>query len=554
MAFVAVGALAAVGMAGCNSGSRNAAQAKENAARAIPPSTALPGSTAGPGASSIYRQGKSGEFSSTGSLAGPLKVQDHTATLLQDGRILIAGGYDGQSSLDGLQVYDPASGSFTALPFKMSARRVDHSATRVPGPDKAMDTADDLVVIIGGYDSAAQGSTPTIDILDPDSNNDGVGDDPKLTPSPVDLGSLGSIRVGTQQVPVSLLDHSATLLSGSNVGAPAASANEIVVVGGLFVSQGQGGYVAQLAALLVEVDPDGDGDPADTHVGFLSTPRFSRVGHTATALAGPDGVAGNADDVLLVYGGTGLDTAAPPPSTAQSQGGPDINLAEPEVFEPAQRTWTAVKAHAFYPDSPQVQAFTSGANQLVVTPRREHTATLLSTGTVLFVGGLNDEDNIQVPDPANPQKQVPFPGDNSTQMAVLFSPNYANLSASSFGSAGTIPFPCVEARAYHTAARLAGDKVLVSGGLELIKTGEPTQTTEVFDPKAPAGAGQGPAAPGSFAAAGDMRSRRAFHSATVLPGLDGKLGTADDKVLLIGGIEVAPSGPQRLDSAEFYTQ
>ena len=84
----------------------------------------------------------------------------HSATLLQDGRVLIAGGCtapgcDEGVGSDGLEVYDPATRTFS-FAGRMSRPRSGHTATFVPCIG---------VVIAGGW----SGSTPTddIDIYDP---------------------------------------------------------------------------------------------------------------------------------------------------------------------------------------------------------------------------------------------------------------------------------------------------------------------------------------------------------------------------------------------------
>ncbi|HEX2062699.1 MAG TPA: kelch repeat-containing protein [Thermoanaerobaculia bacterium] len=52
---------------------------------------------------------------------------DHTATLLADGRVLIAGGSDGESVLRSAEIFDPQSETFT--PLFMLAEHQHHTAT-----------------------------------------------------------------------------------------------------------------------------------------------------------------------------------------------------------------------------------------------------------------------------------------------------------------------------------------------------------------------------------------------------------------------------------------
>src|SRR5947209_1065560 len=57
---------------------------------------------------------------------------DHTATLLRDGRVLIAGGMvENVVFLDSAEIFDPAKQIFTPV-VNMHSRRVGHSATLLP--------------------------------------------------------------------------------------------------------------------------------------------------------------------------------------------------------------------------------------------------------------------------------------------------------------------------------------------------------------------------------------------------------------------------------------
>jgi hypothetical protein len=68
-----------------------------------------------------------GSFSATGSMRTPR--EGHTATMLRDGRVLIVGGSDnGTHTLDSAEIYDPASGAFSAAGH-LNQPRVAHVAT-----------------------------------------------------------------------------------------------------------------------------------------------------------------------------------------------------------------------------------------------------------------------------------------------------------------------------------------------------------------------------------------------------------------------------------------
>ena len=54
---------------------------------------------------------KTGAFVATGSMKD--KLTNQTATLLPDGRVLIAGGYSGHADVDSAELYDPKSGAFS---------------------------------------------------------------------------------------------------------------------------------------------------------------------------------------------------------------------------------------------------------------------------------------------------------------------------------------------------------------------------------------------------------------------------------------------------------
>jgi hypothetical protein len=88
----------------------------------------------------IYDPG-SGTFTMTGSMARGRAY--HTATLLDNGKVLIAGGYGGGTiPMASAEVYDPGSGTFSAT-GSMSVPRDRHTATLLPNGS---------VLIAGGVD------------------------------------------------------------------------------------------------------------------------------------------------------------------------------------------------------------------------------------------------------------------------------------------------------------------------------------------------------------------------------------------------------------------
>ena len=86
----------------------------------------------------------SGMWTVTGSLATARR--EHTATLLPNGKVLVAGGYNGDL-LSSAELYDPATGLWTRT-GSMATARYSHSATLLPNGK---------VLVAGGFDSGFNG-------------------------------------------------------------------------------------------------------------------------------------------------------------------------------------------------------------------------------------------------------------------------------------------------------------------------------------------------------------------------------------------------------------
>ncbi len=259
---------------------------------------------------------------------------DHIATVLENGRVLVSGGTSGARILSSAEIYDPSGDTFSATGSSLVSARSSHTATLL---------SDGTVLIVGGYDGSSYLSSA--EIYDPA--------DGSFTAT----GSMTERRAG----------HTATLLSDGKV----------LIVGGR-----NSGYLSSAEIY----DPD---TGKFTGASAMAT---TRRGHSATLL--PNGK-------VLVTGGfngsylSSAEVFDPPLGKfvtvsggmiAAREGHAATLLTSGKVLITGGRNADYLASAELY--DPSAGTFASSPNSMTAA-RRLHSATALSNGKVLVAGGLN---------------------------------------------------------------------------------------------------------------------------------------------------------------------
>ena len=355
-------------------------------------------------------------FAATGSMATARRF--HTATLLGNGKVLVAGGEDAAATaFSSAELYDPTTGTFSPTKGSMTAPRAGHTATLL-GNGK--------VLITGGATDATENALSSAELYDPTTDS--------FTAT---TGSMASARVS----------HTSTLLKDGRV----------LIVGGdtIFFNSTANTNLQSLASAEI-FDP---GTGAFTATGSLSVPRES---HTATLLnngtvlvaGGSVGVVGNPTPAPTVYATAELFNPSTGHFTAAGM------MTTQRVFFTASllgngrvlATGGISNAGAFLQTAdlydPASTSFAATGNMTAI--RFYHDASVLNDGTVLLTGG-SDGNN------------------RALASAEVYDP-----TAGTFAVTGSM----LAVRVWHTATLLPNGKVLVTGGADNSST--PVATAELY--------------------------------------------------------------------------
>jgi N-acetylneuraminic acid mutarotase len=418
----------------------------------------------------------------------------HTATLLPNGKVLVAGGLNNVAyALSSAEVFDPATGLWSWAP-SMNQKRFSHTATLLPTGK---------LLVAGGKDLwQAQSVT---ELYDP---------------------AAGTWTV-TAPLNTARASHTATLLRNGKV----------LVVGGANLVGLETIYLST-----AELYDPASGTWAPT--GSLNT---ARGDHTATLLS---------NGKVMVAGGYN--------ST-------NLHLASAELYDPVAGTWTMTGRLTSTLSSGKVllaggnSCSTSTSSDCALTElydpvvgtwtmtaplntaRMSHTATLLGNGKVLVAGGCGFLA-AELYDPAAGAWTPGGPLGNARQnhTATLLGSGKVLVAGGSIGNSSqsfslssaelydpaiatwTVTSSLNKSRCHHTASLLPNGKVLVAGGADFTNSNN-LASAELYDP-----------ATGAWTPANSLIVGVSYHTATLLP---------NGKVLVVGTGNYIQPGEQLYDPA-----
>jgi hypothetical protein len=277
----------------------------------------------------------------------------HTATLLNDGKVLITGGFSAATipapALNTAELYDPAANTFTALTSRMQSARTTHAATRL---------ADGRVLLTGGQNNNDGDGTNTAELFDPATQ--AFTSVTAVMTSP--RGGHASVLLGDGRVLVmGGFNNSCASLNTAEVFDP--STQTFAALTSRMAASRDELAATPLANGMVLLTGGGSCDNVfDTAELFdPTTQSFTAISATMTSLREGHGSSRLTNGSVLVSGGGTVGSN--PPSTLV--GG---NTAE--LFDPSIQIFSAI-------------------SERMTTPRFAHTQTTLNSGSVLLTGGLD---------------------------------------------------------------------------------------------------------------------------------------------------------------------
>ena len=502
----------------------------------------------------------------------------HTATLLYNGKVLVAGGQNASGSLSSAELYDPAKGVFSST-GNMTHARSGHTATPL---------TNGKILIAGGttdgsaelYDPVTETFTSTGSMLAVRSGH---------TATPLSSGKVLIAGGTTATASGELYDQSNGTFSGTSNGmqstrfghtATLLSNDTVLIAGGSATS---GGTALQTTDLY---------NPSNNSFAAGPTLNAPRKDHTATAINRSYDVS-TISKVLFVGGSN--DTGAlqsdefynGPTNTFDLMYDSNGNPASARTYASSKHTAALLGGSVLITGGSNNSSsalittetgFVANCNGCAVTAtgftlhdaRARHTATLLTNGKILFVGGTDaannalasaeiypiPNSNVDLSQGSGPTMTAqryahtatllpngkilltgggrPSSPDGCTyewNTAELYDQD-ANLVGGAFtASAATMSDPRVD----HTATLLRTGKVLVAGGFwscNATTTGGHRSSADSYDP-----------GNDTFTPTGSMLQARRRHTATLL---------TNGKVLIAGGEGRSGNQFVPLTSAELY--
>ncbi|MEP6961231.1 MAG: hypothetical protein ABI995_04090 [Acidobacteriota bacterium] len=347
-----------------------------------------------------------GTFTATGSMTTPRS--GHTATLLPNGKVMIAGG--GSATVE---LYDPSTGTFAATAARTASKFIG-SATLLP---------DGRVLLIEAFGTFGPPNVPILytrnaELYDPSTGT---------------VTATGSMINGQRGYAATLLTNGKVLITGGSNGESAScctnAANpelydpptQVSSLAGPYADTGARYAAAGLVYIPATLLPDGTVliasesaaeifDPATSK--FRLTASMTAVGTFGGSFSKPDTLDGRTATLLL--NGKVLLTGGDP-GYGDFDTSYDFTLNTAELYDFLGGTFIPTGEMA--------------------TGRYSHSATLLTNGTVLITGGAAQS--------------------TSAPVAELYNP-----STGTFFLAGSM----TSVRAYHQATLLGDGRVLITGG------------------------------------------------------------------------------------------